>query len=231
MKASNAVEWFSQHAEEFDSRYQDNKIFRERYEIWTKTISKFSDPSYKVLDIGCGSGVFSFFSAGLNSEVIGIDGSDEMINLCERRKAKLNIKNVSFLKADIYSLEKGPVGKVDLIICSSVLEYLDDLDASLKIIAALLKKNGVLIASLPNKSSIYRKMEPFLFKILGRPRYYKYVKNVLTLNKISLKVKESGFSLLESMYYAETPPVSKVFRNIGLARYSDNLILFAARQL
>ncbi|HEX3048424.1 MAG TPA: class I SAM-dependent methyltransferase [Bacillota bacterium] len=230
MKASNAIEWFSENAVAFDSQYQDDPNFKERYEIWTKTINKYSDSNYQVLDIGCGSGIFSFYSAQVNGAVVGVDGSDEMLTLCEKEKTRRNCKNIRFLKADIRFLETAAMGKADLIICSSVLEYMEDLDASLKMIASLLKKNGVLIASLPNRSSFYRKLEPLLFKISGRFKYYEYVKQVLTLKTIAVKMKEFGFDLLESRYYAQTPLLSRVFRQVGLPKYSDNLILFVARQ-
>ncbi|NTW50688.1 MAG: class I SAM-dependent methyltransferase, partial [Chlorobiales bacterium] len=143
MSANTAVEWHSKVADEFDSMYQHSSLFKERYGIWTKTIEKYSDPKYRVFDIGCGSGVFSLYLAKMNGEVVGIDGSRDMINICETKKSQMGLKNVEFIEADINNLEKLSLKKADLIICSSVLEYLNDIDKTLGDISSLLKDCGV----------------------------------------------------------------------------------------
>ncbi|NTV47801.1 MAG: methyltransferase domain-containing protein, partial [Chlorobiales bacterium] len=139
-------------------------------------------------------------------------------------------KNVEFIEADINNLEKLSLKKADLIICSSVLEYLNDIDKTLGDISSLLKDCGVFIVSVPNRMSLYRRLEPLAFKITGYPEYYAYVKNVVAQNEMSEKMKKQGFELLESAYYAATPILSTLFRPIGLAKYSENLILFVARK-
>jgi 2-polyprenyl-3-methyl-5-hydroxy-6-metoxy-1,4-benzoquinol methylase len=78
MAAKNAIEWHTQIARNFDQKYSTSRNFTERYAIWTNVIDKYSNLSLSVLDIGCGSGVFTFYSAEKNNKVIGIDASKEM---------------------------------------------------------------------------------------------------------------------------------------------------------
>ncbi len=230
MAMNNAIEWHSQLAGEFDQYYISSPDFIERYKIWTKLIDNYSNPDNYVLDIGCGTGIFSFYSAERNGRVIGIDASDEMVAVCQKKQAGKNYKNIIFLKLDIGSLTKVIHDKVDVILCSSVLEYVDDFDGSLALLCSLLNKNGIFIFSLPNWSSLYRKIEAIMFRLTGKPRYYKYVKNVFTLTEVVEKLKSCGLHILENLSYSKTPLLSKLFDKIGLLQYSDNLLLIVAQR-
>ena len=230
MKIDNAVDFFSQIAVEFDAKYQYHKNFKERYEVWTETIAKYSNSNYRALDIGCGTGIFTVNLASKNRSVIGIDRSIEMIKLCEKRRAQTDLPNIRFLNHDARALKINPIGKVDLAICSSVLEYVEDLDALFEMIRSLLERNGIFIFSMPNKSSFYRKLEPLIFKLTGRPAYYKFVRNVFTLPGIEATLKQHGFVLLENAYYGQVPLASKVFRKFGLAKFVDTLFIAVAQR-
>lgn len=229
MTAGNAIDWHTQIATDFDEKYSNSKNFRERYTVWTEILSRYSNNNFHVLDVGCGSGAFTFFLAERNKSVIGVDGSAEMLRICETKKKNLGSINVDFINSDVGSLGKHLDEKSDLVICSSVLEYLDDLDGSLEQIVRSMKKNSLLIFSMPNKQSIYRKTEPILFHLFGRPRYYKYVRNVCTLKEIETKLQLFGFSILESKYYGATPLLSMLCRKVGVPFYSDNLFITVAR--
>ena len=229
-KANNAVDFFSQIAVEFDAKYLHHPNFKERYDVWTRAIAKYSNSNYRALDIGCGTGIFTVNLASRNRSAIGIDGSHEMINLCEKRRSQSDLTNISFRNNDIRALKNNPIGKVDLVICSSVLEYLEDLDASFELIRSLLANNGIFIFSIPNKSSFYRKIEPLMFKVTGWPPYYRFVRNVFTLPRIEAKLKQHGFIFLESAYYGQVPLASKVFRKIGLAKFLDTLFIVVAQR-
>jgi 2-polyprenyl-6-hydroxyphenyl methylase/3-demethylubiquinone-9 3-methyltransferase len=227
MKAQNAIEWHTEIALNFDEKYKIRRNFIERFNVWKCYIDRYSNPGKTVFDIGCGSGIFSFYLAKKNRTVIGIDGSLEMLKICQTKKSDLSQNNISFLNCPIDSLQHILTNKADLIICSSVLEYLDNLDSYFKLLSSLLNKGGVLIFSLPNKSSIYRRVEPFIFKITGRPKYYQYVKNVCTLENTISMIRKYNFQFLASSYYANSL-LSPVFRKLHLSKFSDNLFVVAA---
>lgn len=229
MERKNTPEWFSEVAIDFDSKYNYKKTFKERFVIWTKIIDSYSDPTSRVLDIGCGSGVFAFYAAKKNLEVIGIDGSSEMIRICNQKKLEDNVENISFIESDIDILRDINIQRADMIICSSVLEYMGNIDRSIELLAGLIKNNGVLILSMPNSFSIYRKMEALLFRIFGRPKYYQFVRHVMKLDEIDEKLKANGLVVVESRYYASTPLLSPIFHLLRLSVYSDNLFVVVAR--
>jgi 2-polyprenyl-6-hydroxyphenyl methylase/3-demethylubiquinone-9 3-methyltransferase len=229
MDVRNAIDWHTQIATNFDKKYSSSKNFKERYSIWTEVIDKYSNKNAHVLDVGCGSGVFSFYLAKKNKTVTALDGSTEMLKICQKKKKNIGAKNIDFINCNIDSLGKHTDEKADMIVCSSVLEYIEDLDESLEIIRQSMNKNSRLILSMPNKQSIYRKIEPLMFNLFGRPKYYKYVKNVCMLKEMEKRLKKFGFSILESKFYGETPFLSKVFRKIGVPCYSDNLFITVAQ--
>ena len=231
MTADSATGWHSEHASLFDDRYKKSKRFIERFNLWSALIAKYSPPGGgTAFDIGCGSGVFTACLAEKNKRGIGIDGSDEMLKICRDRKEKLGQHNVEFMNRDINVLDQTLDEKADIITCSSVLEYLDDLDKSIAVLASRLNPGGVLIFSLPNQNSLYRKWEAFYFKLSGKPSYYKFVKNVCVLGDIEATARKLNLTVLETAYYAETPLLSKIFRPLGLRKYSDTLFLLAVRK-
>lgn len=231
MIARNAIDWHTDIARNFDQKYTTSRNFRERYSIWTDIIDKYSNDKFLVLDIGCGSGVFSFYSAERNKEVIGIDASEKMLQICFEKLDELATKNVKFINGNIESLSQHVDHKADMVICSSVLEYIDDLDASIELIKQSMNVDGVFLFSMPNKQSLYRKLEALSYKLFGRPKYYKYVKNVCTLDEMTIKLKRFGFSTMEYKYYGETTFLSAIFRKMRLPQYSDNLYVIVARVL
>lgn len=158
-----------------------------------------------------------------------------MLKICKEKQEKSGLKNIDFKQYDIYELSRvlSKKRKADIIVCSSVLEYVDDLGKAINILSSLLKRRGVLIFSMPNRSSIYRKIEPIIYRyyrLTRRHHYYRYVKNVCTLDQMKEKVKNYNLTIIESDYYAATWLLSMVCRKIGLRTYSDNLFLAVAQR-
>lgn len=229
MKTENAIEWHSQNAAGFDNNYSHSRDFIERFKMWTQVIDRYSDPQFRVLDVGCGSGVFSFYAAQQNANVVGVDGSREMIELCERKKNSFH-NNLTFINADIASLSDVAGNKANLILCSSVLEYLDNLDNSLRAIVSMLDSNGVVVFSMPNRTSVFRAVEPVLYRLTGRPSYYRYVKNTLTVSQLTKRLTTCGLDILETAYFARTPILSLLFHGFRAQRFSDNLFIMVAQK-
>jgi len=142
MPASDAVALFSSKVAQFDARYVECQDFRERFAIWSKLIEKYSRNDYNVLDVGCGTGIFTLFAAVHNRDALGIDGSREMIQCCEQKKAAFGRNNASFRCCRIEELPALQLEPADLLLCSSVLEYVDDLCSCFEILMAMLRPGG-----------------------------------------------------------------------------------------
>ena len=108
---------------------------------------------HNALDIGCGTGTLDFYLAEKGVNVVGIDISKKAIKI-----AKTNAKNLNMANKTKFVVSKFPnrknFGKFDLVICTEVLEHLNDDSGAINAIFTSLKKNGVCLFSSPLKSSV-----------------------------------------------------------------------------
>jgi 2-polyprenyl-3-methyl-5-hydroxy-6-metoxy-1,4-benzoquinol methylase len=122
---------------------------------WRIDIEKYTITEYlkdkikgkRVLDIPCGSGVYSnlFYTMGAK-EVIGIDISQEMVKIAKKNS---NNSNSNFITCDAEKLDqiKG-LGKFDIIVAIFLFNYAQteiQLDNMVRNIKNLLKDDGILL--------------------------------------------------------------------------------------
>ena len=119
-----------------------------------------------VMEIGCGRGGICIFMAmtGAN-KVTGVDISTEALETAEKitanfaEKGLVNAKKLEFKKEFVENMS-FPDESYDVIIADNILEHVNDLDATVKECARVLRKNGVLY--VPNYPPIYSRFGPHL---------------------------------------------------------------------
>jgi SAM-dependent methyltransferase len=97
-----------------------------------------------VLDLGSGGGLDAFIAAqivGPSGKVIGVDMTDEMLNVARNSAEEMGIKNVEFRKGDIEDL---PVEDqtVDVVISNCVINLAPDKDKVFREAYRVLKPGG-----------------------------------------------------------------------------------------
>ncbi|MBN1969100.1 MAG: methyltransferase domain-containing protein [Candidatus Delongbacteria bacterium] len=107
---------------------------------------KYSSSAKKILEVGCGNGVLSFYLEKKGFNVVGIDISPEAIKWAKKIKYENNY-NSSFYIANILDDELFGDEKYDLIIDSYCYHCIigDDRDKFISNIKKLLKQNGFFI--------------------------------------------------------------------------------------
>lgn len=117
-----------------------------------------------VLDVGCGTGFYSFYALKQNANVIAVDASQNMLNYL---KKKDKLKKIKLFKADLKNglsfIESNPQ---DFIICSLVLHYIENWETIINDFYRILKNNGKLYISThhPFMDFLYLKKESYFAK-------------------------------------------------------------------
>ena len=129
----------------------------------------------EVLDIGCGNGIISINMGARGFKVTGVDVSEKAIEVA---KSQNPFDTVSF---EVLSAEelKNFDRLFDVIICSEVLEHLEDPRSLIMEIRKNLHDKGILIITVPNGNGprellitrpmiFIRDHLPFILKIILR---------------------------------------------------------------
>ncbi len=101
----------------YDGRHPKHYLWRAHNEYLIDGVR----PGERVLDIGCGNSAYQQWIAEKASDVLGIDIRAERIDEARRN---CTMENVRFELMDV--TETLPPGPFDVVICSHVLEHLDD---------------------------------------------------------------------------------------------------------
>lgn len=125
----------------------DNPWHGEHMNRYQLAVNYINSKHAKVLDIACGSGFGSFYLANLYSNVVGADISKEAIESCNINYQK---KNLIFTIADGTSLPYHDE-TFDAITSFETIEHTTQFELMLSEFKRVIKKNGVLIISTPNR--------------------------------------------------------------------------------
>ena len=158
---------------------------------WQRRVKMFKsfigNGNQKVLEVGCGTGLFTKEIMETDNEIIAIDISPELLDIARKKFQK---NNLTFLLSNAYKT-KFSKNSFDFIIGSSVLHHLD-VDSALKEFYRLLKPGGKIMFTEPNMLNpqiAIQKNIPFIKKIAGdSPSETAFV-----MWKIKNKLKKSNF--------------------------------------
>ena len=137
-------------------------------------------PTDVVLDAGCGSGRNISLLSGRVKEIAGIDFSEQMLVRASARVADEKLANVKLVFGSVTKLEFLD-NTFDKVICTSVLQYLDDDDCATAFqeMFRVCKNGGTIVAHIKNGTSLYGLSKVLANKILrisGKeimPEYYR----------------------------------------------------------
>lgn len=200
------IGYFDSQSERWTQRYSRDGCFRARLETVLEWL-KDEPAGLRLLDYGCGSGVLLAALARAGHFVTGVDVSAGMLASSRRTLVAAAVPVDRF---DLEQLSSDAPGvylnrTYDGIICLGVIEYLERPMELLRSLADLLRPRGVLIVSFPNRSSVLRTLErfvfrnPFVFRCLGlfphltgSDSYLKFQKHQFTVAEIEQCLAQKG---------------------------------------
>ncbi len=183
------------------------------YDFAKKVIIK-NNQIKSILDIGCGAGIkLSKIIAPLNVEkIIGIDSFSAIKN------CKENYKFGEFYGIDFDNEAKLDVipshEKVDFIICSEVIEHLENPDNILNIIKKYSHKDTLIVLSTPERNNTRGK------KCNSCPN--KYHVREWSFSEFKQYIESSGFIISDHILLS---PIKAYFSIYYFKQYLINLVL------
>ena len=115
----------------------------------------------KVLDVGCGGGIFSEALAGAGAVVKGIDLAPASIDIA-RSHAALSGFAIDYECVDVAELAASHAGEFDAVTCFELLEHVPRPEDVVAACAALVRPSGAVFFS-----TINRNVKSFLLAIVG----------------------------------------------------------------
>ena len=134
-----------------------------------KSLKSFIGFNKNVVEIGAGTCQWSnYLAIGSNNNVCSFDSSFNSLQIGKNFAKKNKIKNISFVRGDIFD----PIFQdesFDFLICNGVLHHTKDPYSGFLNIIKSVKKNGYIIIGLYNKIGRFRtKVRQYIYKALGK---------------------------------------------------------------
>ena len=130
-----------------NNHYEYNRIAdQKRVDFIAGVLEQSLPKGARILDVGCGNGVISRHLGRMGFNVLGIDVSEKTI---EKARAATALPNVQFMTKSAEELVAS--GETyNAVICSEVLEHLNDPGALIEVLYQTLAEGGKLIVTVPN---------------------------------------------------------------------------------
>ena len=112
----------------------------------------------RILDYGCGNGYGSFLLAGTSLHVTAVDINPEIIRACQQKYQR---PNLSFQLVEPGKTTNFPGSSFDVVVSFQVIEHVHDVTGYLNQLKQVLKDDGVLMITTPNrKHRLYPLQKP-----------------------------------------------------------------------
>lgn len=178
------------------------------WELETDYIASKLRPYWKVLDIGCGTGVTTQSYARKSLSVLGVDFSPTMV---ARAKRECQLENVKFIEGDAHNLSFITDGTFDCVIMQRCLINLiarrDQQEAVLEVLRVL-KPGGLFIDSevtIQGHAAVNKMREAFGLSSLKVHWHNNYINEEDFLNFL-----EEGFEQITTFRFGMYHLISKV---------------------
>lgn len=175
-----------------------NRVFRKavfaRYQIAMDECGEVNGK--RILDIGCGSGVYSIELAKRGGQVTGLDFSEPMLSIARDGARTAGVQDkTDFVRGEFLSHDFGPQ-RFDRSIAMGVFDYLEEALPFLTKMSKL--TSGKLMASFPQFSILRGTARRLRYRLTSRGDVYYYTPDVVHSLAESAGLKRHKLVRLES---------------------------------
>jgi ubiquinone/menaquinone biosynthesis C-methylase UbiE len=181
------------------------------------------------IDLGCGSGVLTKELLSRGASVLAIDGSPNMLNEARKNVTPVMADMLTWLHSDVEHLIGVADKTFDGILCSSVIEYVQDPDALLSEAYRVLHAGGKLIISMPPTFSFVRTVQKVMRRIaalFGREHF-----SYLGVSKFEIDPGKTASRLIEKGFVMDRmTPFDPKLPNFALSFLRPALLIVEAHK-
>lgn len=172
-----------------------------------------------VLDLGCGNGQNTIKISSRVKKIVGVDYDTKALKQARESVRQQNISNIIFIQSDLEKKLPLPANSFDKVIFLDTLEHLRNDHTALLEVYRVLKQEGLLLISLPNSQTSWKKLQrKYSLNSYADPDHKK---EYTRLQAIKL-LKSLGFNILEtSTITCDTPlaPLIDLAGGLSLSLY------------
>ncbi len=174
-------------AKEFDAKMNQYDL-RKRLSVIYEELLTEDIGQKRLLDAGCGTGWFSKFACDRGAFVTSMDLGENLLHEVSRKCSSERVVG-SILEMPFQD------GTFDYVVCSEVIEHVPDPQKALFELHRVLKRDGILVLTTPNRFWYFSLVIANFLKI----RPYQGLENWLWYKELKRSVESTGFSV-EKMF-------------------------------
>ncbi|MEW6379160.1 MAG: class I SAM-dependent methyltransferase [bacterium] len=203
--------------------------FSEEFRQALEEITMFNHSPGKLLDIGCGPGYFLTVARQYGWEAVGLDVSQDIVNLAGKRGERVFCCTVEEFA------QKHPAENFDCITLFNILEHLVYPARALSVVRKILQDNGIVVIETPTEDSLIRRTAHLLYRLSGgkcdhltRQLYHCGGHHFgFSQRTIRMLLASQGFEVISIQPVLSSPKVALRKRKAELAKakgLSENLV-------
>ncbi len=175
------------------------------YQKKLKITQGYFKPNMEVLEMGCGTGSTAIVHAPYVKHIRAVDISLNMIEIARRKAEAEQIKNITFEVSSIDDLNVADQS-MDVVMAHSVLHLLEERDAAIEQVFAMLKPGGLFVSStacLKDSMWFLKPIIPIMCLIGKAPK----VVTFFTVNQLVRSMRNAGFEIVYKWLPGKTKAV------------------------
>lgn len=167
-----------------------------------------------ILDLGSGPGSFLVQAAEAGGNVVGVEPSQELIDVSLERLHSLGL-SVQIIKGTGEHIP-FPDGSFDFVNMAEVIEHVEDPEQVLLEVYRILKRGGGVYVSVPNRFGMYDPhFHAYFVNWLPRSLATPYLKLAGKDKDDSVHIDDTGRQRLENMHYFTMGGIRRIARSTG----------------
>ena len=159
------------------------------------------DPTWRVLDVGCGQGRYTIWFAQKGGRVTGVDISHEMLDLCRHNAEVAGVSDrVDLVLSDAEHLSQIENERFDVVSCMGTLVHLPDLARATTNMVRTLRPGGRFVFTFASADSLHGRLVSAYFsnqsfgKLLAGAESFTQVARPLPLDNTIEVLERAGLS-------------------------------------